>query len=82
MAKVNIKRERMSIDMLPQEHRQIKVCAALHGETIRDYVLECIRERLQHESKKESLVFSDHVDQDTVLKELWDNEKDAVYDKL
>ena len=32
-------RDRLSIDVLPEEHRQIKVYAALHGMTIREYVL-------------------------------------------
>jgi uncharacterized protein (DUF1778 family) len=83
MTKANLRRERLSVDMLPQEHRQIKACAAMHGETMRDYVLDCIRERLQHEfSKKETFVFSDHVEQDAVLKKLWDNKKDALYDRL
>ena len=77
------RRERLSIDVLPQQHRQIKACAALHGETIREYVLECIQERLRREVKEKDLsALTTHLYEDSVLRELWDNEKDARYDKL
>ncbi len=77
------RRERLSIDVLAQEHRQIKACAALHGMTIRQYILESVQERLQQESEKKILSdLSGHLDQDPVLRELWNNEEDAEYDKL
>ena len=83
MTKQNNQRDRLSIDILPEEHRQIKIFAALHGETIREYVLEGVRERLRHEKEnKELSILAIHPDQDPVLKELWDNKKDAGYDKL
>ncbi len=83
MTKLNGGRDRLSIDVLPDEHRQIKAYAALHGETIREYVLECIRERLYRENEKKELqALTMHLDQDPVLRELWDNKKDAAYDKL
>ena len=83
MTKLNGGRDRLSIDVLPDEHRQIKAYAALHGETIREYVLECIRERLYRENEKKELqALTMHLDQDPVLRELWDNRKDAAYDKL
>lgn len=83
MSKINVERERLSIDVFPEEHRQIKIYAALHGETIREYVLRCVRERLRKETEKKELsVLTTHLDQDIVLKKLWDNEKDAAYDKL
>jgi hypothetical protein len=74
---------RMSIEVAPKEHRQIKAFAALHGLTLREYVLESIRERLH--SEKESVELSaltGDLRHDPVLKDLWDNGKDAVYDKL
>lgn len=83
MAKANIERERLSIDVLPEEHRQIKAYAAIHGKTIRDYILESVRERLRREAEEIELsALNIHLDQDPVLKELWNNEKDAAYDKL
>lgn len=83
MAKIDVRRERLSIDVLPEEHRQIKVYAALHGETIREYVVESVRERLRREVEERELsTLTMHLDQDPILKELWDNEKDVAYDKL
>ncbi|MBM3253295.1 MAG: hypothetical protein FJZ16_03460 [Candidatus Omnitrophica bacterium] len=77
-----VTRERLSIDVLPEEHRQIKAYAALHGETIREYVLESIKERLRHESEqKDILSLTASLDKDPVLKKLWHNKKDAAYDR-
>ena len=83
MAKIDIERERLSIDVLPEEHRQIKTYAALHGETMREYILRSVRERLGKEAERKELrALSMQLDQDPVLKKLWDNKKDAAYDKL
>lgn len=83
MVKTNVERDRLSIDVLREEHRRIKAYAALHGETIREYVLKSLRERLHRENEKKELsTLTMHLEQDPVLKELWDNEKDARYDKL
>ena len=83
MAKTDSERDRLSIDVLPREHRRIKVYAALHGQTIREYVLGSVRERLHRENENRELsAVTMHLDKDSVLKELWDNQKDAAYDKL
>jgi len=83
MTKAAITRERLSIDVLPEEHRQIKVHAALHGETIREYVVESVRERLHQEAEEGELsTLTMHLDRDPVLKKLWGNKKDAAYDKI
>ena len=83
MAKAGMARERLSIDVFPEEHRQIKTYAALHGETIREYVLESVHERLRQETEgRELSAMTIHLDQDPVLKKLWGNKKDAAYDKL
>ena len=75
--------ERLSIDILPEEHKQIKSIAALHGQTIKEFVLESIRERIRREKERSELsVLSMHPGKDAILKELWDNEKDSEYDKL
>ena len=74
---------RMSIELDPEEHRQIKVCATLHGLSIREYVLESIRERLRTEKETAELsALTGNIKHDVVLKELWDNPKDTAYDKL
>ena len=83
MLKANVERNRLSIDVLPEEHRQIKVYATLHGETIREYVVESVRERLHQEAEERELsALTIHLDQDPILKKLWDNKKDGAYDKL
>lgn len=76
-------RERLSIDVLPEEHRRIKAYAALHGETMREYVLEIVREHLRQEVEERTLsALTINLEQDPILKELWDNKKDAAYDKI
>ena len=83
MAKGGMIRERLSIDVLPEEHRQIKVYAALHGKTMREYIIESVLERLYQEGEERELSsLTVRLDQDPVLKKLWDNEKDAAYDRL
>ena len=49
MAKIDTARERVSIDVRPEEHRQIKLFATLSGQTIRDFVLESVRTRMHRE---------------------------------
>jgi len=83
MVEKTTSRERLSIDILPEEHKQIKIFAVLHGKTIREYVLESIRERLRSESEGGELrTLTMHLAQDPVLNDLWNNKKDAEYDKL
>ncbi len=83
MIRENLTRERLSIDVLPEEHRQIKAYAALHDETIREYVLKSIRERLQKEAEiKELSGIAAHLDKDPVLNKLWNNRKDSAYDRI
>ena len=54
MTKAEMTRERLSIDV-PEEHKRIKAYAALHGETIREYVVESVRERLRQEAEERGL---------------------------
>ncbi|HHT9126034.1 MAG TPA: hypothetical protein ACFYD6_09485 [Candidatus Brocadiia bacterium] len=83
MPKIDKGRERLSIDVFSEEHRQIKAYAAIHGETIREYVLRSVRERLRREAEERELsALTGHLSQDYVLKKLWNNEKDSAYDKL
>jgi uncharacterized protein (DUF1778 family) len=83
MEKVGIRRERLSIDLLPEERRRIKAFAALHDKTIKEFVLESILERLRQESESKELVsLTTSLEQDPILKKLWNNEKDSAYYKL
>lgn len=74
-SKKSLTRNRLSIDIDPEEHQKIKVFAVLQGKTIREYVLESIRERLDRESEeKQLLAMTTQIN--PVLKEVWNNKKD------
>lgn len=76
-------RQRISLDVRPEEHRRIKVAAIVNGETIRDYVLESVRARLRRDPETRDLAaLTQHLDQDAILKALWANEHDVAYDAL
>ena len=82
MAEIQTERCRLSIDVGLKERRRIKMSAAIHNETIRDYVLKAVMERLQQDSKDTDSLLSMNRDADPVLADLWNNEKDSAYDKL
>ncbi len=74
-------RNRLSIDIDPEEHQKIKVFAVLQGKTIREYVLESIRERLDRESEeKQLLAMTTQIN--LALKEVWNNKKDDIYNEI
>ncbi|MBA7628243.1 hypothetical protein ES703_35719 [subsurface metagenome] len=81
MSKTEVKRKRLSIDVLPEEQRMIKVYATLHGQSIREYVLETINARL-HQEQENNDILAMTTQINPVLKELWDNDKDAIYDEI
>jgi uncharacterized protein (DUF1778 family) len=78
------KRARLSIDVSPEERRRIRLAAAMHDSSIREYVLEAIQERLTRdlETKDREGLLTLTAKVDPVLAELWNNEKDAAYDRL
>ncbi len=83
MIKKNTGRERLSIDVLPEEHRQIKAYAALYGKTMREYVLECVQKKLREETEQKGLLnINAYPDKDPILNNVWENKKDAEYDKM
>ena len=73
-------RERLSVDISPEERRRVKAVAALAGKTIREFVLESIREKIAREAEARELeAMTTHVC--SSLEALWDNEQDAIYDE-
>lgn len=80
MSKIKEK-ERLSIDVKPEEHRLIKIYAARRGMSIRLYVLESIRQRLVQENENRELSSMTEY-AGPVLRQIWDNDKDAEYDRL
>ena len=83
MAHAPMGRDRISLDVRPEEHRRIKASAVLHGQSIRQYVLESVWERLRTEREAGDLsTLTGALAQDPVLKRLWENDRDAAYDNL
>lgn len=77
------KRPRISIDVLPQVRRRLRLAAARRDLTIRQYVLEAIEERLRGDLGDDGEgVLALTAQADPVLAELWDNRRDAEYDRL
>jgi uncharacterized protein (DUF1778 family) len=75
---------RLSIDVEPEEHQKIKLFATIQGTSIKNYVLNSIRERLEREEKeseeKQLLAMTNQIT--PVLKKVWDNDKDEIYNEL
>lgn len=77
------KRPRISIDVQPEIRRRLRVAAAKRDLTVRRYVLEAIEERLREDLGDEGDgVLSLNATSDPVLADLWDNRRDAAYDRL
>lgn len=77
------RRPRISIDVYPEMRRRLRLAAAKHDQTVRQYVLDTIEERLRQDigdDAEQVGVLS--ASSDPVLGELWDNERDASYDRL
>ena len=81
MTRMQAERCRLSIDVGPEDRRRIKLSAAIHNETIRDYVLKAVMERLRNDLEHTELLSMTGY-ADPVLANLWNNEKDSAYDKL
>ncbi len=77
------KRPRISLDVTPQVRRRLRLAAAKRDLTVRRYVLDAIEERLREDlGEGEETLWVLTGKADTMLVALWDNEKDAAYDRL
>ena len=77
------KRPRISIDVQPELRRRLRLAAAKHDRTVRQYILEAIEERLREDLGDENeAMLTMTAKTDPILAELWDNKKDAEYDRL
>lgn len=76
-------RPRISLDVDPAVRRRIRMAAAKRDVSVRQYVMDALRERLREDlgDDDEGLVALT-AKADPVLASLWDNEKDAAYDRL
>lgn len=73
-------RERLSIDVTPEERRRVKAVAALSGQSIREFVLESIREKIARAMEQRELEAM-MSNPSSALEELWNNDQDAIYDQ-
>jgi hypothetical protein len=77
------KRPRVSVDVVPEVRRRLRVAAARRDVTVRQYVLEAIEDRLREDLGDEGEeLLALNARADPVLAQLWDNRKDAAYDRL
>jgi hypothetical protein len=76
----NVKRPRLSLDVDPDVRRRVRVAAARRDVTVRQYVLDALLTRLDDDLGGE--VGDLDATGDPVLAELWDNPRDAAYDRL
>jgi len=77
------RRARLSIDVSAGTRRRVRLAAARRDQSIREYVVEALAERLREDlgdEVNESAVLTE--DADPVLGRLWRNPTDAAYDDL
>ncbi|MBA2276818.1 MAG: hypothetical protein H0W06_03560 [Chloroflexia bacterium] len=72
---------RISFEVAPELHREVRVLAAAKGITVRQFMLEALEEHLRQEANRQDTeeVFGIS---GPALQRDWDNEWDAAYDKL
>ena len=84
MATTDERRARLSIDVSREARRRIHIAAAKRDQSIRDYVWQAVEARLTRDLADE-VAAADLVAlnqrADPVLAALWDNPRDAAYDK-
>ncbi len=74
-------RERLSIDVTSEERRRVKAVAALSGKSVKEFVLDSIREKIAREMEDRDLVAM-MTYPSSALEELWNNDMDAIYDEV
>jgi hypothetical protein len=84
MAEAADRRARLSIDVSTTTRRRVRLAAAKRDQSIRDYVVGALQERLREDLGEDdaSEVTALNGRVDPVLGQLWDNPRDEVYDDL
>jgi hypothetical protein len=79
----SVKRPRISIDVAAETRRRLRLAAAKRDLTVRQYVLQALEESLREDlGTEDDGLLALTADADPVLARLWDNPKDAEYDRL
>jgi len=77
------KRPRISIDVQPEIRRRLRLAAAKRDLTVRRYILDAIEDRLREDLGDDgTAILGLTAKADPVLADLWDNRRDAEYDRL
>ena len=77
------KRPRISVDVVPELRRRLRLAAAKRDLTVRQYVLDAIEERLREDlGDGDDGMLALTGKADPVLAQLWDNRRDSAYDRL
>ncbi len=79
------KRTRITIDLPIEVKRRIRLIAAQRDVSLREYILDALQERMTEdwmEISEDGRFLALNARSDPLLAELWDNEKDAGYDRL
>lgn len=76
------KRPRISLDVTPDLRRRLRLAAAKRDQTLAQYLLDTIEERLQEDLEEGEVGPVLSAKTDPVLASLWDNPRDAEYDRL
>jgi len=76
------KRPRISLDVTSDLRRRLRLAAAKRDQTLAQYLLETIEERLQEDLGESEFGQVLSAKTDPVLASLWDNPRDAEYDRL
>lgn len=73
----HLRKPRLSVEVDPEVHRRLKIAAARHDTTIREYVLAAIERALDAEDLPGWSWLSERA-----FGRDWDSEDDAVYDAV
>ena len=77
------KRPRISVDIEPGLRRRLRLAAAKRDVTVQRYVLQAIEKQLKKDLGDDAeAMMALTAKADPVLAELWDNPRDAAYDRL
>jgi hypothetical protein len=78
------RRARLSIDVSATTRRRVRLAAAKRDQTIRDYVVGALQERLREDLGGDDTSEAEALNEraDPVLGDLWRNVTDQVYDDL
>jgi uncharacterized protein (DUF1778 family) len=77
------KRPRISVDVVPEIRRRLRLAAARRDVSVQQYVVEAIEDRLREDLGEEGEdLLALNARADPLLAEVWDNRKDAACDRL